>query len=66
MYELGINLARQLKEEGVTICLNTEVTPTYAQRMEPDALIVAVGSEPFIPPIPGIGGENVVLVNDYY
>lgn len=65
MYELGLSLARQLMQEGVTVRLNTEVTPDYAQQETPDALIVAVGSEPYIPPIPGIEGENVVLVNDY-
>ncbi|MEE1209680.1 MAG: FAD-dependent oxidoreductase [Parafannyhessea umbonata] len=31
-----------------------------------DALIVAVGSSPLVPPIPGLDGDNVVVVNDYY
>ena len=66
MYELGLSLARQMKQEGVTVRLNTEVTPEYVEQETPDALIVAVGSEPFVPELPGIGGENVVIVNDYY
>ena len=66
MYELGLSLARQMKQEGVTVRLNTEVTPEYVEQETPDALIVAVGSEPFVPELPGIDGENVVIVNDYY
>ena len=31
-----------------------------------DALILAVGSTPLVPPIPGIDGDNVIIVNDYY
>ena len=53
-------------DEGVDIRLNTTVTPEYVEEIKPDVLILAVGSEPIIPPIPGIDGDNVVVVNDYY
>ena len=33
---------------------------------KPDALIIAAGSSPLRPPIPGLDGENVILVNDQY
>lgn len=66
MYELGLTLERQAKEEGVEIRLNTTVTPEYVEREDPDALILAVGSNPILPPLPGIQGENVVVVNNYY
>ena len=66
MYMLCQTMGRQLEEEGVEVRLNTPVTAAYAEQFKPDALIVAVGSEPFIPPIPGIDGPNVVVVNDYY
>ena len=36
------------------------------EREAPDALILAVGSAPIVPPLPGIHGDNVVVVNDYY
>lgn len=29
-------------------------------------MIINVGSAPFIPPIPGLDGDNVVIVNNYY
>lgn len=66
MYELGLTLERQARAEGVDIRLNTAVTPDYVEQEAPDALILAVGSTPIVPPLPGIDGDNVVVVNDYY
>jgi len=66
MYELGLVLERQAIDEGVEIRLNTLVTPEYVASEHADALILAVGSTPFVPPIPGIENENVIIVNDYY
>lgn len=66
MYELSQTYRRFCEQAGVEIRLNTEVTAEYAEKEAPDALIVAVGSEPLLPPIPGLSGDNVVLVNNYY
>lgn len=52
--------ARQLELAGVEVRLNTEVTPALAEELCPDVLIVAVGAEPVIPPLPGIDGEIVI------
>ena len=66
MYELGLSLENQAKAEGVEIRLNTIVTPEYVEKESPHALILAVGSNPIVPPLPGIQGDNVVVVNNYY
>ena len=66
MYELAGTYAKFCRDAGVEIRLNTEVTRAYAEKEAPDALIIAVGSEPLVPPIPGLDGENVVVVNNYY
>ena len=66
MYELSLTLERIAREEGVEIRLNTPVTKEYAEEEAPDALIIAVGSEPIVPPIDGIQEDNVVIVNNYY
>jgi len=66
MYQLGLSLETQALQEGVEIRLNTNVTPEYIASEKPDALILAVGSMPFVPALPGIDGDNVVIVNDYY
>lgn len=66
MYELGLVLERQAQDEGVEIRLNTTVTPEYVEKEGIDALILAVGSTPVVPPIPGIDSDNVIIVNDYY
>ncbi len=66
MYELAGTYAKFCRDAGVEIRLNTQVTKEYAEQEAPDALIIAVGSEPLVPPIPGLDGENVVVVNNYY
>ncbi|MPM74750.1 NADH oxidase [bioreactor metagenome] len=66
MYELGNTFGKLAKDEGVEIRLNTEVTKEYVDRENVDALIIAVGSSPLVPPIPGLDNENVVVVNNYY
>ncbi|MDD6679462.1 MAG: FAD-dependent oxidoreductase [Firmicutes bacterium] len=66
MYRLAGTYAKLAGDAGVEIRLNTEVTREYAEKEAPDALIIAVGSTPLVPPIPGLNGDNVVIVNNYY
>ena len=66
MYELAGTYAALARKAGVEIRLNTAVTPELAEIEAPDALIIAVGSAPLVPPIPGLDGDNVVIVNNYY
>ncbi len=66
MYQLGVTLGKLCEEAGVDIRLNTEVTKEYADQIAADVMILAVGSEPMLPPIPGLDSEHVVLINDYH
>jgi NADPH-dependent 2,4-dienoyl-CoA reductase/sulfur reductase-like enzyme len=66
MYELSGTYKKLAQQAGVEIRLNTEVTPEYVEKEKPDALIIAVGSKPLVPPIKGLDGDNVVVVNNYY
>jgi len=66
MYKLGVTYEKLARDLGVEIRTNTEVTPEYVEKENPDALIIAVGSAPIVPPIPGLDGDNVVVVNNYY
>lgn len=66
MYQLTGAYEKLARDAGVEIRLNTEVTKEYAEKENADALMIAVGSEPLVPPIPGLDGDNVVVVNNYY
>lgn len=66
MYQLAHTYRLLAERAGVTVRTNTEVTPSYAETEAPDALIIAVGSEPFIPPISGIDSAHVISVNRFY
>lgn len=66
MYELSQTFGKQCYDAGVEIRLNTTATKELVEAEKPDAVIIAVGSEPLIPPIEGLRGDNVVVVNNYY
>ncbi len=66
MYQLTETYEKMARDAGAEIRLNTEVTKEYAEKENPDAVIIAVGSKPLVPPIPGLNGENVIIVNNYY
>jgi 2,4-dienoyl-CoA reductase-like NADH-dependent reductase (Old Yellow Enzyme family)/thioredoxin reductase len=66
MYMLGNTLGKLAKDEGVDIRLNTPVDQAYAKHFNADAVIIAAGSAPIVPSIPGLDGEQVIIVNDYY
>lgn len=57
-------LINQMVKLGVDVRLNTEATTEIILKEKPDAIIVASGNSPIIPPIPGIKGENVVMAKD--
>ncbi|MGN0202989.1 MAG: FAD-dependent oxidoreductase [Coprococcus sp.] len=48
------SLIARCKYQGVKIMLNTEVDSKIIKEIAPDAVICAVGSKPFVPPIKGI------------
>jgi len=52
-------LRRQAEKSPARIVFNVEATPELLGREAYDALIIAVGSEPFIPDIPGIRKTHV-------
>jgi 2,4-dienoyl-CoA reductase-like NADH-dependent reductase (Old Yellow Enzyme family)/thioredoxin reductase len=66
MYELSGTYALLAKRAGVTFKMNTEATKALIEQENPYAVIIATGSTPLVPPIPGLKGDNVIVVNDYY
>jgi len=57
-------LATQVKKAGVSVNLNTEVTPALVNQVKPDVLIVATGAGPAIPNIKGVDKPNVITAHD--
>ena len=57
-------MAKMCERAGVDIRLNTEVTAEYAKKEAPDAILIAAGAVPFVPPIPGIDSPRVILSED--
>lgn len=66
MFELAGTYELLAREAGVQIRCGVEVNPELVEAEAPDALIVAVGSEPLLPPIPGLSDPRVILATDYY
>jgi 2,4-dienoyl-CoA reductase-like NADH-dependent reductase (Old Yellow Enzyme family) len=60
--ELGRYYTREMDKLNVNVHLNTEVNTEMVMKQNPDAVVVATGSIPHIPDIPGVDGDNVVEV----
>lgn len=54
------NLQKQVYKAGVNVRLLKEATREAVDAFAPDAVIIAAGSSPLVPPIPGVEGANVV------
>ena len=59
-------LIRQTYKHGVNVYLNCAPTVEQLNREEYDYVVAAVGSQPAMPPIPGIDGANVITAVDAY
>ena len=51
---------KHVERLGIDIRRNTPVTPELIRAEKPDAVIIAIGSQPIIPRIPGANGERVM------
>jgi len=54
----------ELRELKMDIRMKSEVSPDLIGREKPDVVIVATGSSPVLPDVPGIRGENVISACD--
>ncbi|WP_062378957.1 oxidoreductase [Demequina pelophila] len=55
---------RQLAKLPVNIHLGTEISADSPELADADQVILATGSTPLVPPIPGLDGDNVIDVID--
>ena len=56
------NLQREIIEVGVEVQTGIEVTAEMIERESPDAVIIATGSHPALPPVPGADLPHVATV----
>jgi mycofactocin system FadH/OYE family oxidoreductase 2 len=57
-------LAAQVGKLAVDVRLAVEATPAAVLAERPDAVVVATGSHPYVPPVPGVDGKHVVTDRD--
>ena len=59
-------LIRMTGRSGAEIHLNCRATPEMVAALQADAVILALGAEPVIVPVPGVDGPNVYTAVDIY
>jgi 2,4-dienoyl-CoA reductase-like NADH-dependent reductase (Old Yellow Enzyme family)/thioredoxin reductase len=58
------SMIAQVLESGVELRLGEEATVEKVEALSPCGVFIACGARPFIPPVPGIDGKNVVIAED--
>lgn len=53
-------LIKQVAKANIRVKLNTEATPEVLEAENAHVIIAALGSEPIVPPIPGVDRDNVL------
>ncbi|MCR5785976.1 MAG: FAD-dependent oxidoreductase [Eubacterium sp.] len=66
MYNYAKTLEYECSLYGVDIHLNATIDKTFLEKQKPDLVICAIGSKPFVPPIPGKELSNVFIAVDAY
>ena len=56
---------RLMGEANVKVVTGREIAAADVEAEQPDVVVVAVGADEFIPPIPGVNSEKVILATDY-
>ncbi|MCL6458202.1 MAG: FAD-dependent oxidoreductase [Gorillibacterium sp.] len=64
MSESALQMGRTTVRSGADVRLNTEVTQQLIEDLQPDEIVVATGSLPFIPNIPGSTQAYVKIAHD--
>jgi NADPH-dependent 2,4-dienoyl-CoA reductase/sulfur reductase-like enzyme len=57
-------MERQLSQLGVDVVLGQTLAPDVVRQADPEVVIVATGSRPLVPAIPGIDADNVVTAHE--
>ncbi len=63
MAESALQMGRTVVRSGVEVRLHTPVTSSLIEALRPDEIIIATGSEPFVPNIPGVESGHVVTAH---
>ena len=58
------SMIAQVEESGVELRLGEEATVEKVEALSPCGVFIACGARPFIPPVPGIDGKNVVIAEE--
>jgi 2-enoate reductase len=58
-------LCNELHKLQVPVQLGVEVTPELVDEAQPDMVVLATGSRPFIPDVPGVQEKGVITLDDY-
>ncbi|WP_019640302.1 FAD-dependent oxidoreductase [Paenibacillus fonticola] len=66
LYNYMSYLIRQIEKSKVKVQLEAEATTELVKQLSPDAIIIAIGSVPFTPPIKGVAQDHVYGALDVY